>query len=1604
MIEIYVLLYKLRLFISSFKKKNLTERILYGGAAVPPPLNNLDDESSDDQMNDHSQNEISSDEDEPSPAINSFDSLLTFSLSATTQDGLVREYDGEIDAHPSIALNWEAFLLSVVRRSLIRQIMSLLNEMGLGLKVFWQLNCTFVRKIGKNETQSVFVPFRQESVVYSLLDENLIAQSIQDSVEVAIQKQKYFENMGSGWVLESYLGVMIRVAHLGHQLGNIGRTNVGESHLRLYGPNASFHIASDQRLILPNILFSFCDTENLCFAYSIGCSLFEWDELKASTDMSLPALKAFKQDVLNRAFQTYDFSMISTFPCSFTDISDFLKANSNLINLCVMGLYQSKSGDDEKQFRSKTIRVWPLLKTVDLAKNPKNLRTVHLVVTKEHGCQQSNTADMTTFHVAYCNSFQRLMKRAHKLHDGRLTEKVFCESCFCSFKPSEISKHRLVCGSVDPTTLTIQRFHARGKGAKFSYEQKRRPVICMGSMDLECASKPLRSAAERGMFGPMSETRSQFVPVSFSSQSYLNVEGAEKYQLLCKSYVGPDTLLHYFRLLFFESAYFTSLLCDKLVFPMRITREQKAAAEKATHCGNCKKQLLDDSKHYHHDHAISPEAAETNFIGVLCGSCNGKFRRKTEYYLSCHNLKSFESAFIVRNILVDSRCSDLFEDVKIFCKGADNVSSLKLTFKCFLCHPELLMNERLNFLVPSNRQEIVNHALDLEFRRMKTTIRDYIETERLRHRIPRSARATQLQNEAVLAEALVHQQASSDEDDDEEEDEEEEEEEGEAEEEEEEEEEEGEFDAFTSGRVPSADLNQSRVDETVQETPIAQVDEAKKKCPHGKSFRTVIVKDSLAITCASLEKTVNACAQNFQPKICGENVVNSGFWLQPVSKDCACCRHLYNMTHQGQVLCNFCVDYYGDLNLVDVSFSKALFPYSYVDKLIDDEGNFIPDALNDPIPSRCHFKNELSDSDELPSEAAYEKLLSLLQKVGVTNFADYLLFYNSGDTLELLVALLTIERFYFEHFDSSVLRYNSLPRFAYDILLRSCLEKEGGDGSVDFLASESERLYLKEANCGGIQLCSTAGGPVDYMNCIELPRFSPVRRQKKTVTLDINSLFPWAFFAFPLPKSSYRLHDEDSVLVRQMNDVLAERGRDGFIEFYKDLVEKNSTYYLIEVSISYPDHVHDLLDIPPSFRKRRIHKTELSEDQRALLEKLGLKTDFRQAVLVNDLNPQKVIVSFLHLCLLAELDVTIEGFSRVMTAFQSYCFRDAIGKMLALKRNASSPYFRSLAKQCANSSYGVTGLVPERYECVGVARGRVEIVRAVSSPYLNRFKILSPTAILTYSQKQSVHCESLFFMNVAIQQNAKTYFLRTYYFGIKQTLTAKCLQLGLRQVEVFAKYVDTDSATIVIECPAYNDCQVYLRTSDLFYALRHVMDFGSYLPHPNHSLFLELKSSLSTEEFEDFISLIRSTQSAPGLFKSELDVSGYCDEVEFFYTLRSKAYLLKAFHRPTADISTPTYTYKKTLKGPVLRERLKKLGEDEYKAMGEGISEYENKMSKIATRNWGVYLTSLNRRRPTIFSKTRFLIDASSGRTRPHGHKSNPHYNRVSSVEIINSD
>ena len=189
----------------------LERRILYGGGASVSEGENAFEDDEDEQMNISTENLNQDHEEGTNNNIKSFDDILNFYLTAETENDIIKELEAPIKGDPTIILDWESFFLTVVRRSLVRHIMFLLRTWGLGLKIFWQINCIFSRKVGQssdqrqNDTQSVYVPFRQQSVVYSVLDEEAVLDSVQRSVEELVDKQDHFLLMGSGWAISDYL-------------------------------------------------------------------------------------------------------------------------------------------------------------------------------------------------------------------------------------------------------------------------------------------------------------------------------------------------------------------------------------------------------------------------------------------------------------------------------------------------------------------------------------------------------------------------------------------------------------------------------------------------------------------------------------------------------------------------------------------------------------------------------------------------------------------------------------------------------------------------------------------------------------------------------------------------------------------------------------------------------------------------------------------------------------------------------------------------------------------------------------------------------------------------------------------------------------------------------------------------------------------------------------------------------------------------------------------------------------------------------------------------------------------------------------------------------
>ena len=191
-------------------------------------------------------------------------------------------------------------------------------------------------------------------------------------------------------------------------------------------------------------------------------------------------------------------------------------------------------------------------------------------------------------------------------------------------------------------------------------------------------------------------------------------------------------------------------------------------------------------------------------------------------------------------------------------------------------------------------------------------------------------------------------------------------------------------------------------------------------------------------------------------------------------------------------------------------------------------------------------------------------------------------------------------------------------------------------------------------------------------------------------------------------------------------------------------------------------------------------------------------------------------------------------------------------KILDLKSGASSPYFRRLAKQIANASFGFTMLKKECYGETRLAIGPQQMIKAVTHPRLKSFKLLNSDTLIATISKRSIKYDSLLFVGATILSASKEYFLRTYYKTMKPQLT-RCLGIFAEDLEVTCCYVDTDCVALEITAPSFASSNKLLRQSDLLYCIKECVDFGPFLDHPQSRVLKEIREQTTPGEFTKFL-------------------------------------------------------------------------------------------------------------------------------------------------------
>ena len=442
----------------------------------------------------------------------------------------------------------------------------------------------------------------------------------------------------------------------------------------------------------------------------------------------------------------------------------------------------------------------------------------------------------------------------------------------------------------------------------------------------------------------------------------------------------------------------------------------------------------------------------------------------------------------------------------------------------------------------------------------------------------------------------------------------------------------------------------------------------------------------------------------------------------------------------------------------------------------------------------------------------------------------------------------------------------------------------------------------------------------------------------------------------------------------------------GFLNYYEDDVATRSVMYLLRVRIRYPTETHvNLCDMVPSVSRRSVEVSSLSPIQQDMVTRMKMKPCTKTPIMVSDLLVQETTVTLEYLSLLLKLGVCLESVLGGMSGYAAPIFEEPVTKMLKLKSSAKTPYFRQLSKLLLNSSYGYCLLNPAAYLQQRIVIGSRSMIRCASNPNLKKFRLLGDDVMMASLAKQSVRFHSAYFVGVVIMNHSKEAFLRDFYMGMKPILE-RGLEGRFDSLEVNVLYVDTDSITLEIVSPSYDQCGVHLRVNDIYWSLREYVDFSPFLKQSTNAFWTEIRRRLTPGKFLAFVRRVKQFSGYEGMWKIEHIIGAHSQAISVFYTIRTKVYLSICFVR--ADAKEPgVESLKTTLKGALLKSRSSTFGLEDYLRMGDAreMPILETSMPKLTSKHWRLYFISLGRHRPTVFDRKRYLLDAESGISVPHG-------------------
>ena len=287
------------------------------------------------------------------------------------------------------------------------------------------------------------------------------------------------------------------------------------------------------------------------------------------------------------------------FPMALSSVEKFEKQNSDL-DICI-NIFNYDANDTKIS----------LIKPMKISNNFNAKNIINLLLYKDH--------------YLYIKNFNRLA--------GNFTtrKRYYCFACFSGFRNRDkLSKHKNLCQIFKPSIVILPNKNENILKYNQIYKQVESKYVLYA--DFECKLKPINKRKT-----PKLLEYQRHIPISYC---LIVIENNEKiYQI--DLYRGMNVMQKFFRKL--KSTEIE--LLEKLhnIEPLQMTEMDQINFNKAINCHICN-QDLGLNKVRDHCHLTG------KYVGAAHQNCNLQFKTTYSIPLLIHNLKNYDSHFIIRNV------------------------------------------------------------------------------------------------------------------------------------------------------------------------------------------------------------------------------------------------------------------------------------------------------------------------------------------------------------------------------------------------------------------------------------------------------------------------------------------------------------------------------------------------------------------------------------------------------------------------------------------------------------------------------------------------------------------------------------------------------------------------------------------------------------------------------------------------------------------------------------------------------------------------------------------------------------------------------------------